>query len=173
MLTPVISIQVSVWRKCIDFCLPAWSAPPLVIRQHFPTMCCLNSTGIGGWTWSRALRWNKHIYKPHSWVQGYALWVVQLLIQQGHTSLTVLVAHKHPVIHVIHKVEVSCQPVDGHLLHIWWVHRREGEKRGMHSCHLKKEKKNRLSHVSVAINLGQIPGICLNLLFMTPCSLLK
>lgn len=61
---------------------------------------------------------NQRKYEPHGWVQGDAFGVVQLLVQQGHTRLTILVANKNPVIDVIHEVEVSGQPVDGHLLDI-------------------------------------------------------
>ncbi len=56
---------------------------------------------------------------PHGGVQGDAFRVVQLLVQEGDTCLSIFVTHEDPVIHVIHKVEVSGEPVDGHLLHIW------------------------------------------------------
>lgn len=55
---------------------------------------------------------------PHGRVQGDSFGVVQLLVQEGDTCLSVLVTHEDPVVHVIHKVEVSGEPVDGHLLHI-------------------------------------------------------
>ena len=69
---------------------------------------------------SRSSNW------PHGGVQSDAFRVVQLLIQEGHTCLPIFVAHEDPVIHVIHEVEVSGEPVDGHLLHIWTETGEEG-----------------------------------------------
>lgn len=56
---------------------------------------------------------------PHGGVQGDPLGVVQFLVQEGDTDLAVLVTNKDPVVHIVHKVEVSSEPVDRHLLHIW------------------------------------------------------
>lgn len=56
--------------------------------------------------------------QPHGRVQGDAFRVVEILVQQSDAGLAVLVADKHPIVHIVHKVEVLGQPVDGHLFHI-------------------------------------------------------
>lgn len=56
---------------------------------------------------------------PHGGVQSDAFGVVQFLVQECDTYQPVLVTHEDPVVHVIHKVEVSSEPVYRHLLHIW------------------------------------------------------
>lgn len=75
------------------------------------------------WTkfvWCPSLRTlRKWPHSPHGGVQSDAFGVVQLLIQEGNACLPILVTHEDPVIHVVHKVEVSGQPVNGHLLHVW------------------------------------------------------
>lgn len=55
---------------------------------------------------------------PHRWVESNTLGVVELKVQQDDAGGAVFGADEDAVVHVIHKVEVPRQPVDGHLLHV-------------------------------------------------------
>lgn len=55
---------------------------------------------------------------PHGWIQHDALGVIKLQIQQNDASGAVFGAHEDAFVYIIDEVEVSRQPVDGHLLHI-------------------------------------------------------
>lgn len=56
---------------------------------------------------------------PHGRIQSDSFRAVELHIQQDHTDGAVFTAHKYAVVHIIHKIEVPGQPVNGHLLHIY------------------------------------------------------
>lgn len=79
-----------------------------------------SGTSDVGLCWSRqGLRNNGRGVSPHGWVQCDSFRVIELQVQQDDTSQAIFTAHKNAVVHIIHKVEVSCQPVNSHLLHIW------------------------------------------------------
>lgn len=94
-----MSVWFSIWRKHLDLV----SVSILTVGQQSPQNSIKKSSGKN---------------QPHGRVQSDAFRVVEILVQQRDAGLAVLVADKHPIVHVIHKVEVLGQPVDGHLFHI-------------------------------------------------------
>lgn len=56
---------------------------------------------------------------PHDGIQRQAFRVLNVQVDDGDTCISLFTAHEYPVIHSVYKVEVSCQPVDGHMLHIY------------------------------------------------------
>lgn len=103
-VTPV-SVWVSIWRKHFS----AVSMSVSTMKQHS------HKEDLRGSARSRRAGGR---YQPHGRVQGDAFRVVEILVQQRDAGQAVLVADKHPIVHIIHKVKVLGQPVDGHLFHI-------------------------------------------------------
>lgn len=58
------------------------------------------------------------MYLPHKRIHSYSFWIQQVQIYYSNARLTVPAANKYPVVCSVHKVEVSCEPVDYHLFNI-------------------------------------------------------
>lgn len=70
-----------------------------------------------GWTW-----W---AWLPHGRIQGEPFRVVQFLIQQCDTRVSVFITHENTIVHIVHEIKIPRQPVDRHLLHICTQHIKE------------------------------------------------
>lgn len=61
----------------------------------------------------------KKNFLPCYWIYCYCLRIMKLQINQGDTYRPVVSTNKDPVTDMIHKIEISGEPVNRHLLHIW------------------------------------------------------
>lgn len=59
---------------------------------------------------------------PCYWIHGYCLRIVKLQINQGDTHRPIVIANKDPVTDMVHKVEISGEPVNRHVFHICKTH---------------------------------------------------
>lgn len=100
------------WNCVVIFLLKMDSAPleePGVVEKKKITKLCRTESLTDP---------RRETHLPHGWVQYNAFGVVKLQVQQDDASGAVFGAHEDALVYIIYEVEVSSQPVDGHLLHI-------------------------------------------------------
>lgn len=66
---------------------------------------------------------------PHERIHSYSFWIQQVQIYYSNARLSIPAANKYPAARSVHKVEVSCEPVDYHLFNTYMGNKRRGMRR--------------------------------------------
>lgn len=87
----------------------------LIFHNSCQTLIFLN----GNYFRSNAIKKN---FLPCYWIYCYCLRIMKFQVNQGDTHRSVVITNKDPVTDMVHKIEISGEPVNRHLLYIWKTH---------------------------------------------------
>lgn len=93
------------------------------------------------------------MHSPHEGIQSYSFRIQQAYLEDGHTCVPPVVAHKYLARDAVNKVHVARQPIDGHVLNICGSKQRLDcvvEKLSMIYTDVQRNHLNRMTYVKAA-----------------------